>query len=87
MAVRLRAARLRRDEVASNWWRVVAAVYDCRGRNGGGLTSDSRLRNDCPMKTKLTAVLRREEGDYVALNPELDIASQGSTREEALSNL
>jgi len=39
------------------------------------------------MKTKLTAVLRREEGDYVALNPELDIASQGSTREEALSNL
>jgi predicted RNase H-like HicB family nuclease len=39
------------------------------------------------MKTKLTAVLRREEGDYVALNPELDIASQGSTREEALLNL
>jgi predicted RNase H-like HicB family nuclease len=39
------------------------------------------------MKTKLTAVLRREEGDYVALNPELDIASQGSTRDEALLNL
>ena len=39
------------------------------------------------MKTKLTAVLRREEGDYVALHPELDIASQGSTREEALLNL
>ena len=39
------------------------------------------------MKTKLTAVLRREEYDYMALNPELDIASQGSTREEALLNL
>ena len=39
------------------------------------------------MKAKFTAVLRREEGDYVALNPELDIASQGASPEEALSNL
>lgn len=39
------------------------------------------------MKAKFTAVLRREEGEYVALNPELDIASQGSTPEQALENL
>ena len=34
------------------------------------------------MKSKFTAVLRREEDEYVALNPELDIASQGSTPEQ-----
>ena len=39
------------------------------------------------MKSKFTAVLRREEDEYVALNPELDIASQGSTPEQALANL
>jgi predicted RNase H-like HicB family nuclease len=39
------------------------------------------------MKAKFTAVLRREDGDYVALNPELDIASQGPSPEDALANL
>jgi len=39
------------------------------------------------MMTKFTAVLRREEDEYVALNTELDIASQGHTPEEALANL
>ena len=39
------------------------------------------------MKSKFTAVLRREEAEYVALNPELDIASQGATPELALANL
>jgi predicted RNase H-like HicB family nuclease len=39
------------------------------------------------MKAKFTAVLRREEDEYVALNPELDIASQGFTPEQALANL
>jgi predicted RNase H-like HicB family nuclease len=39
------------------------------------------------MKAKFTAVLRREEDEYVALNPELDIASQGPTPELALANL
>ena len=39
------------------------------------------------MKVKFTAVLRREEDEYVALNPELDIASQGFTPEQALANL
>ena len=39
------------------------------------------------MRAKFTAVLRREEGEFVALNPELDIASQGGSPEEALANL
>jgi len=39
------------------------------------------------MKTKFTAILRFEEDMVVALSPELDIASQGETPKEALSNL
>ncbi len=34
-----------------------------------------------------TAILEREEDAYVSLCPELDIASQGGTVEEALANL
>ena len=36
---------------------------------------------------RLTAVIEREDDGYVALCPELDIASQGSTIEEARANL
>ena len=39
------------------------------------------------MKSKFTAVLRREEDQYVAFTPDLDIASQGANPEEALTNL
>lgn len=35
----------------------------------------------------LTAVIEREDDGYVALCPELDIASQGETIEAARSNL
>ena len=35
----------------------------------------------------LAAVIEREGDGYVSLCPELDIASQGSTREEARKNL
>ncbi len=38
------------------------------------------------MKT-LSAVLTEEDGGYVSLCTELDIASQGSTIEEAVANL
>lgn len=34
-----------------------------------------------------TAVLEREGNGYVALCPELDVVSQGSTVEESLANL
>jgi len=39
------------------------------------------------MKRQLTAVIEREGDWYVALCPELDIASQGKTVEEARENL
>jgi len=41
------------------------------------------------MKTKreLTAIIEREGNGYVALCPEVDVASQGDTIEEARANL
>lgn len=36
---------------------------------------------------RLTALIEKEEDMYVSLCPELDIASQGSTVEEARENL
>lgn len=41
------------------------------------------------MKTtqQFTAIIEREENGYVSLCPELDIASQGDTIEEARNNL
>jgi len=36
---------------------------------------------------RLTAIIEREDDGYVALCPELDIASQGETIEEARANL
>ena len=38
-------------------------------------------------KTRLTAIIEREDDAYVALCPELDIASQGETVEKARDNL
>ena len=39
------------------------------------------------MNRQLTAIIERESDGYVALCPELDIASQGDTVEEARENL
>jgi predicted RNase H-like HicB family nuclease len=39
------------------------------------------------MKRQLTAIIEREGDGYVALCPELDIASQGDTIQEARNNL
>jgi predicted RNase H-like HicB family nuclease len=36
---------------------------------------------------RLTAIIQREDDGYVSLCPELDIASQGDTIEEARANL
>ena len=36
---------------------------------------------------RLTAIIEREDDGFVALCPELDIASQGSSVEEARANL
>lgn len=39
------------------------------------------------MKRQLTAIIEREGDGYVALCPEVDVASQGDTIEEARRNL
>ena len=39
------------------------------------------------MKRQLAAIIEREGSGYVSLCPELDIASQGDTIEEARANL
>ena len=39
------------------------------------------------MRRQLTAIVEREGDGYVSLCPELDIASQGTTIEEARENL
>ena len=39
------------------------------------------------MVRRLTAIIEREDNDFVALCPELDVASQGRTVNEARKNL
>lgn len=39
------------------------------------------------MQKQLTAIIEREDNGYVSFCPELDIASQGDTIEEARENL
>jgi predicted RNase H-like HicB family nuclease len=39
------------------------------------------------MQKQLTAIIEREEHGYASLCPELDIASQGNTIEQARENL
>ena len=39
------------------------------------------------MQKQLTAIIEREESGYASFCPELDIASQGDTIEEARENL
>ena len=38
-------------------------------------------------RLRLTAIIEREEDGFVSLCPELDVASQGSSIEEARANL
>ncbi len=38
-------------------------------------------------KSSFTAIVEKEEGGFVALCPELDVASQGASVEEAVGNL
>jgi predicted RNase H-like HicB family nuclease len=40
-----------------------------------------------PSAQRLTAIIEREEDGFVALCPELDIASQGASVEDARANL
>ena len=45
------------------------------------------MEGECMMTHKLTAIIEREGDGYVTLCPELDIASQGGSVEEARANL
>lgn len=40
-----------------------------------------------PEARRVTVIIEREDDGFVALSPELDIASQGQTIEEARANL
>ncbi len=46
-----------------------------------------RTQTRCGVKQRLTAIIEREGGGYVALCPELDVASQGDSIEQARENL
>jgi len=47
----------------------------------------STQAGSAPSRTSYTAIVEREGDGYVSLCPELDVASQGSTVEEATANL
>ena len=50
-------------------------------------TAGTSLPDEDMMMRRLTAIIEREGDGYVSLCPELDIASQGDTVEEARENL
>jgi predicted RNase H-like HicB family nuclease len=47
----------------------------------------ARARQEAEVKRQLTAIIEREGDGYVALCPEVDIASQGDTVDGARNNL
>ena len=53
----------------------------------GALARSKGLRLLDRMKVKFTAIVRQEEDMFVAFNPELDITSQGDSRDNAVDNL
>jgi predicted RNase H-like HicB family nuclease len=52
-----------------------------------GTLGGSEIRSASRMTRRFTAIIEREDDGYVALCPELDIASQGQSVTEARSNL
>jgi predicted RNase H-like HicB family nuclease len=46
-----------------------------------------RSTRSAKTRRELTAIIQREDDGFVALCPELDVASQGDTRKEARANL
>ncbi len=61
------------------------ATWRRRERRRGSVVSRTIMSME--QVRRLTAVIEKDEDAYVALCPELDIASQGATIEEARSNL
>ena len=58
-----------------------------RGSIPGAARQGGRYNINMSTVRRLTAVIEREGDGYVALCPQLDIASQGETIEEARANL
>jgi len=52
-----------------------------------GVDGSGSQEGDVYMRYKLTVLIEKEDDGYVALCPELDIASQGDSVEEARKNL
>jgi predicted RNase H-like HicB family nuclease len=73
------------------WWAIAdggdgfSQDIDNRGRLGGCRKQFGRVF--MKPREQLTAIIEREGTGYVSLCPELDIASQGPTVEEARANL
>jgi predicted RNase H-like HicB family nuclease len=57
------------------------------GRAWHGQPSRLHYNKMMPQSRHLTAIIEREGDGYVALCPELDVASQGDSLEEARANL
>ncbi len=64
-------------------------LQDALKAGGGGTFHIDQSKGKTAMKGKkqLTAIIEREDDGYVSLCPEIDIASQGDTIEEARKNL
>jgi predicted RNase H-like HicB family nuclease len=62
----------------------------CELINGAAVATiqaDASRPGDPQMIRRLTAIIQRENGGYVPLCPELDVASQGDSIESARENL
>ena len=67
-----------------NWCKSI----HCGGHENGREAMPDKCETTQPMATcKFTAVIEREDDGFVALCPELDVASQGGTVSEARANL
>ena len=68
-------------------WHAMHVVTLARCAAGLLRSGNGKPKTDNMKTMTLSAVLNPEEDGYVSLCPELDIASQGDTIEEALGNL
>lgn len=51
------------------------------------MTTGGERRADMSHTLRFAAIIQREDDGYVAISPELDIASQGNSIEDARANL
>lgn len=74
-------------------YRIILAIPITPTRKTASIAVTIKIDRPTVLKTKMkqttqfTAIIERERDGYVSLCPELDIASQGDTIEEARNNL